>query len=188
MFVELTVWDEYLQETLGIPLLNFAESGATTNNAIHLREGVKDTHRQVRDYMASWILARGQKKDIIAMFTTTNDITITWVNHKAAIQALDGQAPLEAIREIARSAQVLVDQLTWLADEKYACPDFLIFPILPVELTPKNLKGQTAAGVPNSDAMRAITQKYNEVLMAGAQNIANSIKGRGNVYTFDIYG
>lgn len=138
--------------------------------------------------MASWILARDQKKDIIAMCTTTNDTTLTWNNPTAAVQALDGQAPLEAIREIARSAQVLVDQLTWLTDEKHACPDFLIFPMLPVELTLQNLKGQTAAGVPNSDAMRAITQRYNEVLLAGAQNIANSIKGRGNVYTFDIYG
>jgi len=125
-------------------------------------------------------------KSLVAMFTTTNDIMATFNNY------LDSTNPLyhnngSAAAVISQSAQSLVNQLYTLipANSSDVAPDYLILPILPVELTPFAKTTAREGGV-NTNAVRDITRQYNAVLMDGARALAKRLGSRGNVYTYDV--
>lgn len=178
------VWVEYLQDMLGnVTQLNYAYGGATTNNSIHLAAS-PDTSQQM-----NWYLEHDYKrnsKPIVAMFTTTNDITATYRDFLNSASSIHNDINA-ALSVITQSAQSLVRQLSGLipTDRTATAPDFLILPILPVELAPQSRDLALQAGT-TTDAVRRITQQYNNVLMKGAQDIASQLGSRGSVFTYDV--
>lgn len=171
--------------------LNFARSGATIDNSIHHRD-VPDIVSQVAAYKSQY----DQGKEIVAMFTTTNDITMTWEAHHDEYKASCGPdmktcaTPNSALEEITKSAESLINQLKSLVPRRKSgrvAPDFLIFPILPVDLAPQSIKSAAKLGT-DANAIKAITEKYNEVLMNGAGQLARRLGKRGNVFVYDVPG
>lgn len=180
-----TVWVEYLKDYLGpnVTHLNYAYGGATTNNAIHWANS-PDTGQQMTTYLQNDYSA--DSKPIVAMFTTTNDITATFRDYLNPTSGIY-QNRTGALDVITRSAQSLVDQLYTLipSNNSTIAPDYLILPILPVELSPQS---RQIAGDANdtTDAVRDITRQYNSVLLSGARSIARRLGSRGSVYTYDV--
>jgi phospholipase/lecithinase/hemolysin len=90
---------------------------------------------------------------------------------------------------ISQAASSLNRQLAGLipSDASLIAPDFLILPILPLELTLRasELAGQYGT---NADLLRDLTIQYNNVLMEGAKAISSSLGSgsRGNVFTYDV--
>jgi hypothetical protein len=145
---------------------------------------VPDTSQQMATYMQEAYTPG--VKSLVAMFTTTNDIMATFNNY------LDSTNPIyhnneSASAVISQSAQSLINQLYTLipANSSDVAPDYLILPILPVELTPF-AKSTALQGGTSTDAVRDITRQYNAVLMEGARAIAKRLGSRGNVYTYDV--
>lgn len=129
---------------------------------------------------------RPDVKPIVAMFTTTNDITVTFkeFNNRTDQHYQDRTVAWSAIT---RSAQSLVNQLQALIpnDTSAIAPDFLIMPILPVEMAPTS--SEIAEGLKTTmDVMREVTKEYNKILMEGAKGIARELGSRGTVYTYDV--
>lgn len=181
----LAVWVEYLKDYLGsnVTHLNYAYGGATTNNSIHLA-GSPDTSQQMTTYWQQDYNAN--LKPIVAMFTTTNDITATFRDYLSSSSPIY-QDRAAALSVIEQSAQSLINQLLNLIPSNFTAiaPDYLILPILPVELTPQSKQIAQDANT-TTDAVRDITRRYNSVLMAGANTIANRLASRGNVFTYDV--
>lgn len=180
-----TVWVEYLKDYLGsnVTHLNYAYGGATTNNSIHFANS-PDTSQQMATYMQQDYTRNA--KPIVAMFTTTNDITATFRDYLSPTSGIY-QNLTSALNIISQSAQSLVNQLATLipSDTSAVAPDYLILPILPVELTPQSRQIAADANV-TTDAVRDITRQYNSVLLNGARSIARRLGSRGNVYTYDV--
>lgn len=129
---------------------------------------------------------RPDVKPIVAMFTTTNDITITFkeFNNRTDQRYQDRAVAWSAIT---RSAQSLVNQLQALIpnDTSATAPDFLIMPIFPVEMAPTS--SEIVEGLKTTmDVMREVTKEYNKILMEGAKEIARQLGSRGTVYTYDV--
>jgi hypothetical protein len=176
---------EYLKDLLGanVTHLNYAYGGATTNNSIH-QSSVPDTAQQMQWYLQHDY--KGNLKPIVATFTTTNDITATfrdYVNPSSSIY----QKKDAALSVIRQSAQSFINQLGGLIpnDTSALAPDYLILPILPVEVTPtgKNLARDANT---NTEFLAEISFAYNKVLMEGAQSIAARLGSRGTVFTYDV--
>lgn len=137
----------------------------------------------------SWYLNNDYNPDVkplIAMFTTTNDITTTFRDY------LNSSSPFyhdrsKAMNLIMDSAQSLVNQLAGLipSNTSATAPDFLILPILPVDLTPSMKEVAKNAQVAMTIA-QALTMQYNSILMEGAKSIARRLGSRGNVFTYDV--
>lgn len=176
---------EYLKDYLGpnVTHLNYAYGGATTNNSIHLA-GSPDTSQQMTTYWQQDYNAN--LKPIVAMFTTTNDITATFRDYLSAGSPIY-QNRTAALSVISQSAQSLVNQLAGLipSDTSAMAPDYLILPILPVELTPQSRQIAVDAAA-TTDAVRDITRRYNSVLLDGASSIAGRLGSRGSVFTYDV--
>lgn len=125
-------------------------------------------------------------KPLVAMFTTTNDITATFRDY------LDPNNPIYhdragALNIITQSAQSLIRQLATLipSDTSAVAPDYVILPILPVELTPLIIRTASEANV-TTDMARDIGWRYNDVLLPGARSLAKQLGSRGSVYTYDV--
>lgn len=94
-----------------------------------------------------------------------------------------------AMDVISQAALSLTRQLSGLipSDTSLIAPDFLILPILPVEITPRarELAEQYNTTI---DMVRDITIRYNEVMLEGAKDISASLgrDSRGNVFTYDV--
>lgn len=177
---------EYLRDYLGpnnVTHLNYAYGGATTNNSIHFANS-PDTSQQMATYLSEDYVANA--KPIVAMFTTTNDITATFRDFLSSTSSIY-QNRSAALSVISQSAQSLVNQLGNLipADSNATAPDYLILPILPVELTPQSNQIARDANT-TTDAIRDITRRYNSVLLQGAKDIAARLGPRGRVYTYDV--
>lgn len=180
-----TVWVEYLKDYLGsdVTHLNYAYGGATTNNSIHLANS-PDTSQQMATYMQENYTA--DAKPIVAMFTTTNDITATFRDYLSLTSGIY-QNRSSAMSVISQSAQSLVNQLARLipSDTSATAPDYLILPILPVELSPQSRQLAADANA-TTDAIGDITRQYNRVLLDGARSIARQLGSRGSVFTYDV--
>lgn len=102
---------------------------------------------------------------------------------------------------IASSAQSLVNQLRTLIpsndssgrdNASSSLPgriDFLILPILPVNLATQSrniARDNNRRWNDVEPIVKAITEHYNKVLMQGARGIARSLQNRGNVFTYDV--
>lgn len=126
-------------------------------------------------------------KPVVAMFTTTNDITATFRDLRDPASAIH-QNYTRAIDVITQSAASVINQLYTLipSDVSAVAPDFLILPIIPVHLAPQSalIANQTASG--DTDSIRQITREYNNALLKGAKAIAQRLGSRGNVYTYDV--
>lgn len=129
---------------------------------------------------------RSDLKPVVAMFTTTNDITVTFkeFNNRTDQHCQDRDVAWSAIT---RSAESLINQLHGLIpeDTSATAPDYLIMPILPVEMAPTST--EIVEGLQTTmDVMREVTKEYNKILMRGAQEIARQLGSRGTVYTYDV--
>jgi len=200
------VWTEHLRDYLGnatvsgssdasnsspriMTHLNYAYGGATTNNSIH-GTGAPDTGQQ----MQMWLAERDtSKKALIAMFTTTNDISTTFSDYLRNDTSVSGNLNA-SLAVIASSAQSLVEQLRGLIPSTSSstgavAPDYLVLPILPVNLATQSRNIARDQGRRWSDVepiMKAITERYNRVLMQGARSLASALGNRGTVFTYDV--
>ena len=129
-----------------------------------------------------------QRKALSVSFTTTNDINSVWSFYLDSTHPGYGDLPI-ALYIIEASARELIANLSRLIPSEnetdHATPDFLILPILPVELTPQSRRIAREAGT-TTDIVAEITNRYNEVLMEGARNLSTVLGTRGSVYTYDV--
>lgn len=198
------VWTEYLRDYLGnasvtnnatnstpraVSHLNYAYGGATTNNSIH-GAGAPDTGQQ----MQMWLAERDTNhKALIAMFTTTNDISTTFSDYLRNDTSVSGNLNA-SLAVIASSAQSLVNQLRGLIPSNNSntgaiAPDYLILPILPVNLATQSRNIARDQGRQWNEVepiMKTITERYNSVLMQGARSLASTLGNRGTVFTYDV--
>lgn len=179
------VWTEHLANYLGtkFPHLNYAYGGATTNNSIHPSTS-PDTSQQMAMYLQDGYTPG--VKPLVALFTTTNDITATFKDYVTSGSGIY-QDSAGAMNVITQSAQSLIRELATLipSNASDVAPDYLILPILPVELTPK-VKGVAAQANVTTDMARDITRRYNSVLLNGARSLAKQLDTRGSVFTYDV--
>jgi len=167
--------------------------GASVDNSIHDKK-TTDILTQIANYSSNWDEKRN--KEIIAMFATTNDVIVTWDECKEEYKTNCGSSsttpcktPKKALDVVGLVAGKLVNGLHSLIPQDVAAvaPDFLIFPIPPLELAPRNVQSVKDIGV-TSDAIKELTEKYNRVLMDGAKSLHETLGNRGNVYVYDIPG
>lgn len=92
-----------------------------------------------------------------------------------------------AFTALTQSARALFTQLRWLvpAGAGTMAPDFLVLPIMPLDLTSR---GQYLATSANEkvDVIRNFTRAYNQVMMEEAQKFATELGARGQVFTYDF--
>ena len=182
---------EYLQDLLNIERqANYAYGGATIQRNLS-PYGPPVVGEQVTAYLseldnnATSDATVYQRKSLLASFTTTNDINSVWRNYLDATNPahLDMSVALSTISD---SARLLISDLSRLIPARNrTAPDFLILPILPVELTPQSRQLARDANT-TTDSIAQITTRYNEVLLAGARNLSQTLGDRGNVITYDV--
>jgi hypothetical protein len=163
--------------------LNYAYGGATTNNSIHWANS-PDTGQQMQTYLQQNYSST--LKPIVATFTTTNDITATFRDYLDPNSGI--YQNLSAALSVGRqSALSFINQLTGLIPNSTSAvaPDYLILPILPVELAPQSMQIASDANT-STDAIKEITRQYNIALIGGAKTIANRLGSRGTVFTYDV--
>jgi hypothetical protein len=179
-----TVWVDYLQKDLGLEQLNFAHNGAM------MQKGYYYITSQIHNYKTKH--DDPSKKEIVALFTTTNDISRNWEQYKESYIASCKTVcttPQGAFDDIVQTASAFLTELNTLIpeDSSLVAPDFLIFPVPPVDLTPGALQKAAQAGT-DTKAIKEIAATYNAELMRGAQILKQRLGNRGNVFVYDIPG
>jgi hypothetical protein len=130
------------------------------------------------------------KKEIVALFTTTNDIMWNWGVYRESYKASCTTyctTPEGAHADIRQTVAKFLTALDTLVpeDRTKKAPDFLIFPIVPVELTPISIYEALSAGT-DTKAIKEMADTYNEELEHGARILKQRLGDRGNVFVYDI--
>ena len=198
------VWVTYLQRLLGgdrVTHLNYAYGGATIQRTLS-PSGPPTAGEQIQTYLsqlatnASADASLYSRKSLVPTFTTTNDINSVWRNYLDPSNA--DYANLTTARSVIRqSASQFIEELRALIprtgvnasssayDRMQKAPDFLILPILPVELTPQSRQLARDANM-TVEGVAEITKAYNTALVQGARSLASTLGSRGNVFTHDV--